>query len=320
MKIVLRLAPAFLRRFDEYLRVRHPWFWVTRLPANLYIAVIIIPIVCLISLIIPIKNNAFEMFENSKFINLLFFLVIAWLVLSFRQLSLYNLDKSHGKQGAYREFLILLTYWFTFLLPFSLPAIATSIIEYRVSSSLIAGGISWKVALIISFSIAVLFNMFKQVNAKQFFLNFAVCGGILFILGNLTIFFSEANVFVHGLVYIFLGVLIFVIVMYNTPHYNALLHQGIVFLNIMFPILGIIMLLYADQALGLLSQPFSDVFGDNNFNAAGSPEFNGVSVFKKVYENIWEITLWGSIFLHLFLWNSLFKKAYLRLWNLPRPR
>ncbi len=321
MKIVLRLAPAFLRRFDEYLRVKYPWFWVTRFHGTLYMGLIIIPIIVLIACIVPLNHGSdFGVFENTSFINLLFFLVIGWIIFLFRQLSLYNLDKSHGKQGVYNEFLILLTYFVTFLLPISLPAIATTIIESRLGSSLMMGGLSWKVAIIMSFYLAVIFNIFKQVNTKRFFLNFAVCGGLLFVLGNLSVIFASENVFIHGIMYIFLGVLIFVLTSYKSPRYNGILHQGVIFLNTLFPIVGIIILLYMFQVFGVLGESFGSIFKNSAPNAGVVDEFGGKSFLESIFNNIWSIVFWGGLLLHLFLWNTLFKKAYLRLWNLPRSK
>ena len=314
MKIILRLAPAFLKRFDDSLRMNAPWFWATRFHINIYLGIILLSLVVLLAALMPLGNtDLIGLPENTRLINLLFFPVVAWLILSFRQLSLYNVDKSHGEQGTYREFLVLLIYFLTFLLPLAMPAIATSIIEYRIGSHLWFGGVSWKFAIIAAFGLAVLFSIYKQVKAAHFFLNFAVMGGLMFVLGLLSHVFMEEKVFIHGLMVFIIAILIFVLVMLRSPRYHGLMVQGVVFLNTVVPVIGLILWFYADFGLDLVDTP---VFDFSNLAREGE-EF---SPFNRSYFDFTDILLWGGFILHLFLWNSLFKIIYHRTWNLPKAK
>jgi hypothetical protein len=170
---------------------------------------------------------------------------------------------------------------------------------------------------VLSFYIAIFFNIFKQVRARNFFLNFAVCGGILFLLNAISGIFMNYNVFIHGIMYITLITLVYTIIGFASGKRNFLLHQSTILLNILFPILGIIILLYMNQGADLFRSFFSNAYKTQN--GYTMTEFPDMAIEQSwLAMHIWEITLWGGLILHLFLWNSFFKRVYLRLWNQPK--
>jgi hypothetical protein len=302
MKFVLKLAPGFLRRFDEYLRLNHPWFWATRLHLNLYLAIFSTAISVAIGFIIPTDMGDTPHFMYlGNILRILAIPAIAWLILEFRQLSLYNADKSHGKQSAYREFFVLIVYLITFALPLTFPVPATMILEHRIQNLGLTEEFAldyfsinsyfWTIMIILVFYIAILFNIFKQVRAKNFFLNFAFCGGILFLLGIFSALFLTGNIIIHGILYLTIVLIIFCIIEYIKGRVNLIVYQAFILLNVLLPLLGVILLSYLDVVSDSFPSPTPDTI---------------------------RIALYSGFIVHVLLWNSLFKMAYLQLWNLPK--
>jgi hypothetical protein len=283
-------------------------------------ALIIIPLVVIIALLIPADYSSYNVMPVLlKSIPLMFVPSIAWLIFQFRQLALYNVDKSHGMQAPYREFLVFLIYWITFMLPLSLPAIATSILEPKSFHLVSVAGITWKVVVVMAFYIAIFFSVFKQVRAKNFFLNFAVCGGILFLLNTLMGFFMMTNVFVHGIFYLTLIAAAYAIIGFATRRRDFMLHQSTILLNIIMPIIGIILFAYIANLMELFGPVSESAYdpGNGSFLAEEAADLMEGSWLAR---HAWEILLWSGLILHLFVWNSLFKRAYMRLWNQPKEK
>jgi hypothetical protein len=320
MKIVLRLSPGFLRRFDDYLRMNYPWLWATRIHLNLYMAIFIMPLLAGIAFLVPAGRQDVVTMQVLMAATPLFYIPgIAWLIFQFRQLALYNVDKSYGMQSAYREFFVLCVYWATFLLPLCLPAIATTIFETKANNVLVLGGLSWQAALATSFLIAVFFNIFKHVRAKNFYLNFAFLGGLFYLISILSAIFMTGSVFIQGIMYICMIAVVYALIGFATGKRNFWLVQSTILLNSIAPFILIILLVYLTHVFGLFGSLLSNTFFWPGAHAVmESPE----TVIERSWlaKNIWTMMLWSGIILHLFLWNSLFKRAYIRLWNQPKSK
>lgn len=137
MKLIAKYSPKVLRNLDTNLRVNHPWLWATGIHFTLYIGIILISFFSLIGLLIKVDYKDVPSFSFfGQMFALLMIPAIAWLVYLFRQLSLFNIDKLHGKQARYREFFVLIIYFITMALPFCIPISTVVVLDARVRNSI----------------------------------------------------------------------------------------------------------------------------------------------------------------------------------------
>lgn len=501
MKYILRISPPFLRRFDAYLRMNYPWLWATRFHLNLYIGVMALAVVAIIGLLIPVKLNSVPGEYYFASMSMLFAIpAVAWLIFMFRQMSLYNQDKFHGKQGPYREFVIFLIYLATFAMPVLIPLTASKIVETRVqsaiseedfykdcytfataeryfprgiysfdyypndtiylnllnvdrpssdeiyydsryrrnltdsvffqegaysvsrphlyfveftdsysllgysdsafdsrvrqyhyrynvdrdmelasnhieefvkllkkysainnvhpsdilndyqhnnykfaaSSTYLSDAISmmqenlrnigiskneghffheyifWVVMSVLIFYISLFFSIFKQVRIKPFFMTMAIVAIINFVLGVFEMIMPFQNAYLHGLMAIFLFLVVYFIVKFRAKKFSLIANQVTILLNVVAPVAGLFILLYISVVFDFFT---SSVFSAYQLrDQFGHIEFQYSEEYYSLVESIWKYTYWIGLGLYVVLWNTLFKKAYLRLWNLPRLR
>jgi hypothetical protein len=135
MKIILRISPHFIRRFDSYLRTNHPTFWATLFHLNLYCAILFMILFSLFGLLIrvDIQDIPSQSYITTVFV-LLFIPATAWLIFMIKQLSLFNIDKIFGLHKRFSEFGIFIIYFITFALPLVIPYSTVTVLNLRIAN------------------------------------------------------------------------------------------------------------------------------------------------------------------------------------------
>lgn len=134
MKLILKISPPFLKKFDTYLRTNHPELWATLFHLNLYCAFLFFVLFAIIGFLFRVNiSDIPETKDISTVYILLFIPATAWLIFMIRQLSLFNVDKIFGYKKKFSEFYIFIIYFITFSLPLIIPYSTVSIINFRTA-------------------------------------------------------------------------------------------------------------------------------------------------------------------------------------------
>lgn len=135
MNFILKISPAFLKRFDHYLRVNHPWIWATRIHLNLYFSVLLSLFFIALGLFYQMDpKNVITESEQNFFFGILFIPAVILLGFLIYNMSIYNPDKKEAYRFKYQEFFVLLIYYSTLSLPLLIPYPASWVLNARIAN------------------------------------------------------------------------------------------------------------------------------------------------------------------------------------------
>jgi len=176
----------------------------------------------------------------------------------------------------------------------------------------------WLALFIFLFYATILFSIFKQVVWKQFILGLSLIAILLTLLGIFQAIFQNYTIFLNGIMTLTCLLLIYFVVRFKTQKYNVVINQACILLNIIFPILGIIVLAFIIKTFNIYQSSYFDKYKTYEKLSNGSIDVRYSPEYYALINTIWQYTFWIGILAYIFVWNSLLKKLYLRLWNLPK--
>ncbi|MBL4577058.1 MAG: hypothetical protein JKX74_01220 [Flavobacteriales bacterium] len=134
MSFILKYAPAFFQRLDNYLRVNHPWLWSTRIHITMYLALILSGVFALVGWAYGLDIRDLPTLGDSEgFFSLLIIPTVIFMVFTVYHMALYNSDKSYGRKFLYQEFFVFFIYTLSFILPFVIPYSAQLMVDHRIA-------------------------------------------------------------------------------------------------------------------------------------------------------------------------------------------
>lgn len=124
--------PAFLKRFDEYLLLNHPIFWISKLHIVLFFGIILLLFSTLVGMIIPLNLS------NTQDLGLWYFLftilsIIALCFWIYRNV-IFNIEKKFGARKWTDEYKIFFLNFTCVLVFLSFPLPFTSVYNQRVAN------------------------------------------------------------------------------------------------------------------------------------------------------------------------------------------
>tara|TARA_R110002096_G_scaffold434692_1_gene657491 strand:- start:132232 stop:133791 length:1560 start_codon:yes stop_codon:yes gene_type:complete len=134
MNFILKISPAFLKKFDQYLRQNQAWLWSTKIHLNLYFTLLLSLIFILLGLVYSTSpKDPISTEDQNFFFGILFIPATILLGYFVYSMSIYNPDKKAGYRFRYQEFFVLIIYYFTFSLPLLIPYPSSWILSHRVA-------------------------------------------------------------------------------------------------------------------------------------------------------------------------------------------
>lgn len=135
MNFILKIAPSFLKKFDEYLRVNHTWLWTTRIHLHLYASLLATILFSGLGLIYVVDIMEVPSRHDQNFLfGILMVPAVALALYFVYNMSLFNVDKSAGRRFKYQEFFLFIIYYLSFCLPLVIPFSASMILNERIDS------------------------------------------------------------------------------------------------------------------------------------------------------------------------------------------
>lgn len=134
---MLQILYSPLRKIDNWLRVAYPWIWATKIHEHLYLGLILIFLCGLIGSLFSfdtanlLSKNGIEMLFAWMFIP-----AVALLGFFFYRMALFNSQKRHGRYVFYQEFIELLIYIITVLIPLLLPYSIATVMNFQIAGLL----------------------------------------------------------------------------------------------------------------------------------------------------------------------------------------
>ena len=134
MNFILKIAPAFLKKFDSHLRTNHPWIWATRIHLNLYLSLVLSLFFILLGLLYQMNpREVITSHDQDFFFGILFIPAVILLGFFIYNMSIYNPDKKAAYRFKYQEFFVLLIYFFTLSLPLLIPYPTSWVLNERIA-------------------------------------------------------------------------------------------------------------------------------------------------------------------------------------------
>lgn len=135
MNFILKFSPAFLKKFDQYLRLNHTWIWATRIHLNLYFSVLLSLFFIALGLLYQMDpKNVVTSSQQDFFFGILFIPAVILMGFFIYNMSIYNPDKNSGYRFRYQEFFVLLIYYCTLSLPLLIPYPTSWVLNERIAN------------------------------------------------------------------------------------------------------------------------------------------------------------------------------------------
>lgn len=135
MNFILKIAPAFLKKLDGYLRANHTWIWATRIHLNLYLSVLLSLLFILLGFLYKMDvKDVISTSEQNFFFGILFIPATILLGFFIYNMSIYNPDKSAGYRFRYQEFFVFIIFFITLSLPLLIPYPTSWVLNERVAN------------------------------------------------------------------------------------------------------------------------------------------------------------------------------------------
>lgn len=135
MHWILKIAPSFLKNWDEKLRISHPVIWVTKIHLTTYLTLLATLVVAIVSFLIPV--NFSRVMSDNEIEGIAFVFMIPTIILSgynIIQLVLFNIGKRNGRVRITSSYITFLIYFISFVLPYLLPFVCGAILNYRTGN------------------------------------------------------------------------------------------------------------------------------------------------------------------------------------------
>lgn len=137
MHWILKIAPTFLKKWDENLRLNHPVVWSTRIHLTMYLTLLVALLVTIISLLIPVGFD--RVMSANEIESIAFVFMILTVILTgynIIQLVLLNVGKRNGTTKVTSVYITFAAYFFAVVAPFLLPFLSAMVLNYRIANLL----------------------------------------------------------------------------------------------------------------------------------------------------------------------------------------